>query len=81
MDEIHLAWTKCDPNVLEDPHLTHLRPSGTMELSIYREYNYIYFKDVWTHYNALQHVHVRHAMYHFSISSHHIMHGPVNNTS
>ena len=49
MGEIHLARTKCDPNVLNDPDSTHLQPSGTMELSIYRaEYNYIY---VWTHYN------------------------------
>ena len=40
MDKIHLARTKCDPNVLDDPDSTHLRPSGTMELSIYRgEYN------------------------------------------
>ena len=51
MDEVHLARTKCDPNVLDDPYSTHLRPSGTMELSIYREYNYIYLYDMWTHYN------------------------------
>ena len=31
--------------------------------------------------HTLQHVHTRHATYCFSISSHHIMHRPVNNAS
>ena len=48
VNEIHLAWTKCDPNDLVDPDSMHLQPSSKMEL-VFIEENIVIF--MCTHYN------------------------------